>query len=205
MPPEQEVRGWGGEESCCGPLNADSSASSHQPPPPTVAKPMGARRVQKGLRGAVLNPGDSLKEADSLDGKVSYLPTDQRQGKGQRGPQEGRDLSILHSFIHTGDVHSNKHLMSTSPVYECACVLGCLSRVRLFVTLWTIAHQAPLSMGILQARILECPSPGDLPDPGMEPSPLMSPALAGGFFTTSATWKPCLRASLSKQSYSRHS
>ena len=30
-----------------------------------------------------------------------------------------------------------------------------LSRVRLFVTPWTIAHQAPLSMGILQARILE--------------------------------------------------
>ena len=149
------MRGWGGEESCCGPLNADSSASSHQPPPPTVAKPMGARRVQKGLRGAVLNPGDSPKGADSLDGKVSYLPTDQRQGKGQRGPQEGRDLSILHSFIHTGGVHSNKRLMSTSPVCECACVLGCLSRVRLFVTLWTVAHQAPLSMGILQARILE--------------------------------------------------
>ena len=39
-------------------------------------------------------------------------------------------------------------------------------------TPWTVAHQAPLSMGILQARILEwvaCPSPGDLPDPGMEP------------------------------------
>ena len=39
--------------------------------------------------------------------------------------------------------------------------------------------------GILQARILELPHPppGDLPDPGIEP---MSPALAGGFFTTSA-------------------
>ena len=44
--------------------------------------------------------------------------------------------------------------------------------------------------GILQARILEwaaIPSPGDLPDPGTEPASLMSPALAGGFFTTSAT------------------
>ena len=43
--------------------------------------------------------------------------------------------------------------------------------------------------GILQARMLEwvaMPSPGDLPDPGIEPRPLMSPALAGGFFTTSA-------------------
>ena len=44
---------------------------------------------------------------------------------------------------------------------------------------------------ILQARILEglpCPPPGDLFDPGIKPSPLISPALAGGFFTTSAIW-----------------
>ena len=35
-------------------------------------------------------------------------------------------------------------------------------------------------------------SPGDLPDPGIEPSSLKSPALAGGFVTTSATWEaPC--------------
>ena len=33
--------------------------------------------------------------------------------------------------------------------------LGMLSRVQLFVTPWTVAHQAPLSMGVLQARILE--------------------------------------------------
>ena len=45
---------------------------------------------------------------------------------------------------------------------------------------------------ILQARILEwfpCLSPGDLPDPGVEPLSLMSPALAGRFFTTDATWE----------------
>ena len=48
---------------------------------------------------------------------------------------------------------------------------------------------------ILQARILElllCPPPGDLPNPGVEPESLMSPALAGGFFTTSAIWEACL-------------
>ena len=46
--------------------------------------------------------------------------------------------------------------------------------------------------GILQARILEwvaVPSPGDLPDPGIKPVSLMSPALAGRFFTMSATWE----------------
>ena len=36
--------------------------------------------------------------------------------------------------------------------------------------------------------VLPWPPPGDLPNPGMEPVSLMSPALAGGFFTTSATW-----------------
>ena len=47
--------------------------------------------------------------------------------------------------------------------------------------------------GILQARILEkvvIPSgPGVLPNPGIEPVSLMTPALAGRFFTTSATWE----------------
>ena len=48
--------------------------------------------------------------------------------------------------------------------------------------------------GILQARILEwsglaCPPPGDLSDTGMETMSLMSPALAGRFFSTSATWE----------------
>ena len=36
---------------------------------------------------------------------------------------------------------------------------------------------------------LPCPSPGDLPDPGIKPASLMSPGLAGGLFTTSATWE----------------
>jgi len=46
--------------------------------------------------------------------------------------------------------------------------------------------------GILQARILEwfaMPSSGDLLDPGIESTSFISPALAGGFFTTSATWE----------------
>ena len=45
--------------------------------------------------------------------------------------------------------------------------------------------------GILQARTLEwaaCPPAGDLPNPVIEPTSLMSPALAGGFFSSSATW-----------------
>ena len=71
------------------------------------------------------------------------------------------------------------------------CMLSCFSCVWLCATQWTVACQTPLSMGILQARILEwvaVPPPGDLPNSGIEPASLMSPALTGGFFTTSATW-----------------
>ena len=67
-----------------------------------------------------------------------------------------------------------------------------LNHVQLFVTPQAVAQQAPLSMGF--SRQVHCsgltgPLPGDLLDPGMEPASLMSPALAGRFFTTRATWK----------------
>ena len=63
-------------------------------------------------------------------------------------------------------------------------------------------HSPPGSSdhGILQARILEwvaMPPPGDLPDPAIKPLSLMSLALAGGFFTTSATWEAHLIPSTS--------
>ena len=62
------------------------------------------------------------------------------------------------------------------------------SKTWLFATLWTIACQAPLSIGFSRQEYwsgLPYPPPGDLPDPGVEPTSLMSSALAGGFFTTS--------------------
>ena len=59
----------------------------------------------------------------------------------------------------------------------CAAVLCSFSCVQLFVTPWSIAHQAPLSMGLSRWEYqswLPFPSPGHLPNPGMEPT---SPAL----------------------------
>ena len=59
-----------------------------------------------------------------------------------------------------------------------------------FVTTWTVAHQAPLSMGFPRQGHwsgLPFPSPGDLPGPGIEP---VSPALLGRFFTTEPPGKP---------------
>ena len=64
-----------------------------------------------------------------------------------------------------------------------------LSCIRFFVTPWTIAHQAPLSMGCPRQKYwsgLPFPSPGDLPNPGIKP------ALAGGCFTTESPGKPSI-------------
>ena len=66
------------------------------------------------------------------------------------------------------------------------------SHVHFFATLWTAARQVPLSMRFSgQEHWSGGPfsSPGDLPDSGTEPASLTSPALAGGFFTTNATWE----------------
>ena len=64
--------------------------------------------------------------------------------------------------------------------------------VNSFATPWTVAHQAPLSMGFSRQEYwkrVAMPSSRGSPDPGMVPGPLTSPALAGRFFTTSTTWK----------------
>ena len=72
----------------------------------------------------------------------------------------------------------------------CACVLSHFSRVQLCVVLWTVAHQASLSLEFSRQGYwsgLPFPPPGYLPDPGIEPVSLKSPALAGRIFTAIAT------------------
>ena len=59
-----------------------------------------------------------------------------------------------------------------------------LSRVRLFATPWTVAYQAPPSMGFSRQEYwsgLPFPSPGDLPNPGIEPG---SPTLQADALTS---------------------
>ena len=65
-----------------------------------------------------------------------------------------------------------------------------LSRVRLFATPWTVAHQAPQSVGFSRQEYwnrLPFPSPGDLPNPGIEPR---SPALQADTLTSEPPGKP---------------
>ena len=67
-----------------------------------------------------------------------------------------------------------------------AHMLSCLNCVWLFETLWSVAHQAPLSMRFSRQEYwseLPCPPARDLSNPGIKPESLLSPALAGGFFT----------------------
>ena len=63
-----------------------------------------------------------------------------------------------------------------------------LSGVQLFCDPDECSLPASCVHGISQAG-LPFPSPGNLPDPGIKPESLESPSLAGGFFTTSATWE----------------
>ena len=76
------------------------------------------------------------------------------------------------------------------PLHPCECMLSC---VWLLATLWTVAHQAPLSLGFSRQQYwsgLPFPSLGDLPDQGIEPASLASLTLAGRFFTIAPPGKP---------------
>ena len=107
-----------------------------------------------------------------------------------------RDLPIsiknqycfLRSFL---VLNNNRKLLFANNLMKAyaLCVLG---RIQLFATLWTIAHQAPLSMGFPRQEYwsgFPFPPSGDLPYPGIKSTTPVSPALTTGFFTTSATWE----------------
>ena len=72
-------------------------------------------------------------------------------------------------------------------VRACMCATSRQARLTLLAP-WTVAHQAPLSMGFSRKEHwngMLFPPPGELPNPGTETASLVSPALADGFFTTS--------------------
>ena len=76
-----------------------------------------------------------------------------------------------------------------------------LNRVRLFATLWTVAHQAPPSVEFSRQEYcsgLPFPSPGDLPDPGIKPR---SPSLQADALPSEPPGKPPERSKLSQTSF----
>ena len=94
---------------------------------------------------------------------------------------------LFHWFRLRSKRRQTRNYLRIQSVCVCAQSLSC---VRLFATPRTAALQAPRSMKFSKQEYwsgLPFPTPGDLSDPGIEPTSLESPALAGGFFTTSAT------------------
>ena len=90
-------------------------------------------------------------------------------------------LEFVQTHVHwISDVIQPFHtLLPPSPpaliyiwIYIYVCVLSHFSCIQLCVTLWTVAHQAALSIGFSRQEYwygLPCPPPGDLPNPGIEP------------------------------------
>ena len=82
--------------------------------------------------------------------------------------------------------------MLVSPVQQCASAMCARSRPPLHDP-WTVAHQAPLSVGFSRQACwsgLPFPAPGDFSDPGIKPASSTSPSVAGGFSTAEPSGKP---------------
>ena len=115
------------------------------------------------------------KREDALDGDL--CPAVDR-------PQ--KVCNLIHKLLENNKIHNFYIEINV------VAVIQSLSHVQLFATLWTVACQAPLSMGFSRQESwsgLSCPPPGDLPDPGIKLASLTSPALEGRLSTTSASWE----------------
>ena len=108
------------------------------------------------------------------------------------------NLRVLVIFLHTTlRIHLPHYMLVflnvNSLSHESLFCCVSLSCVRDFVTPWTVARQAPLSLEFSRqeyCRGSPFPPPGDLPDPGIASASLASPALASRFFTTVPPGKP---------------
>ena len=99
---------------------------------------------------------------------------------GSSWPRDWLNLSLL---------HSRQILYHMSHQRQLVYIYMLLTCVWLFVTPWTVAHQAPQSLGFSRQEYwsgLPFPSPGELPDPGIEPR---SPALRADALTSEPPWK----------------
>ena len=119
-------------------------------------------------------------------------------------------MRYIQSYVYHSIIHNGQDMETTQKsihrwmdikdvvyihVHECLCtkLLWSCTTGLLFVNLWTVVPQAPLSMGFSRQEYwigLSCSSPGDLPNLGIKPGSLMSPALAGRFLPLPLLEKP---------------
>ena len=122
--------------------------------------------------------------ATCLSGFLLYIKASFQCGipRGTKGPEALLFKPILSSFYHKASLTVLAFLLLDE--------VKLLSRVQLFATPWTIAYQAPPSMGFSRQECwsgLPFPSPGDLPDPGIEPR---SPTLQADTLPSEPPGKP---------------
>ena len=101
---------------------------------------------------------------------------------------KGSSIVCSAKGLHTRNQRTEHLNYSILCAYISLCAV-CAQSLQVFATPWTVAHQAPLSIWFSRQECwsrFSFPSPGDLPGSGIKPS---TPALAGGFFTTSVTWE----------------
>ena len=143
---------------------------------------LGSKQGQSGSRALALN--HSL----CLDARVlkALEVTDPSKHSLQTPRSFPRKVHTFNFAFHLSGSHRG---YLSLPVW----VLSHFSWVQLFVTLWTIAHQAPQSMGFSRQERwsgLPCLLPEDLPNPGIKLASPVSPVLTGWFFTTEPPGKP---------------
>ena len=111
---------------------------------------------------------------------------DYDRGENKRHVFVPEDKTLIWAVI----IRAPCSLLASLPAHVCCAALHSVTQV--CPTLCDPLGCSPPGSsvhGVLQARLLKwpCPPPGDLPDPGIKPAFLTSPALAGGFFTTSSS------------------
>lgn len=97
----------------------------------------------------------------------------------------------MHTYAHT-HIRIHRHVHTHTHIRTCALHAKSPQSSLTLVTPWAVAHQTPLSMGFSRPEYwsgLPFLPPGESSCPGIKPASLMSPALAGGFFTSSSTWE----------------